>query len=503
MGEIILEMRNITKRFPGVIALDDVSMTLCKGEILAICGENGAGKSTLMKVLSSTYPSQEYEGSIYIDGEKKDFTSVRVSEDNGIEMVYQELNMMLDASVAENIFVGNLPGKNGFVNYKELYRNTKEILKQISLDIDPRTTARTLNSGQLQMLAIMRAMRKNPRIIVMDEPTSALSDTETDLMFGFLKSLREKGISSIFISHKLEEVFRIADRVMVMRDGKFISCRPIAEVTEDRLIEEMVGRKVENLYPKVKAEIGEEVLRVEHLSVPHPTISNKDIVHDICFSLHKGEILGIGGLVGAGRSEALGAVFGQYTRGVRKEVYVNGKKIDIRHPKDAIKAGIGFVTEERKRSGYVWIFSVLWNLTLCSLRDLPRKYFIDKKTEREKASGIFERLHIKAPSLDTIIVNLSGGNQQKAVLGKWLLAQPRILFMDEPTKGIDVGAKAEIYKLMNELAMEGYSIIMVSSDMLELVSMSDRCIVFSNSRISGEFTGSEITQENIMKAALS
>ena len=353
------------------------------------------------------------------------------------------------------------------------------------------------------MLAIMRAMRKNPRIIVMDEPTSALSDTETDLMFGFLKSLREKGISSIFISHKLEEVFRIADRVMVMRDGKFISCRPIAEVTEDRLIEEMVGRKVENLYPKVKAEIGEEVLRVEHLSVPHPTISNKDIVHDICFSLHKGEILGIGGLVGAGRSEALGAVFGQYTRGVRKEVYVNGKKIDIRHPKDAIKAGIGFVTEERKRSGYVWIFSVLWNLTLCSLRDLPRKYFIDKKTEREKASGIFERLHIKAPSLDTIIVNLSGGNQQKAVLGKWLLAQPRILFMDEPTKGIDVGAKAEIYKLMNELAMEGYSIIMVSSDMLELVSMSDRCIVFSNSRISGEFTGSEITQENIMKAALS
>ena len=503
MADVILEMKNITKRFPGVTALDSVSMNLYKGEILAICGENGAGKSTLMKVLSGTYPSREYEGEIFIDGKKKDFTSVRVSAENGIEMVYQELNMMLDASIAENIFVGNLPGKHGFVDFRELYKNTSEILKQISLDIDPRTKARSLNSGQLQMLAIMRAMRKNPRIIVMDEPTSALSDTETELLFNFLRALKSDGISVVFISHKLDEVFAIADRIMVMRDGTVVSVRPKDEVKEETLIEEMVGRKVENLYPKQKAAIGDEVFRVEHLSVPHPTIEGRDILVDISFSLKKGEILGIGGLVGAGRSEALGAIFGQYAKGVRKDVYVNGKKVDIRKPKDAIKAGIGFVTEERKRSGFVWIFSILQNLTLCSLRELPRKYIIDKKVEKEKADGIFKRLRVKAPSLDTIIINLSGGNQQKVVLGKWLLAQPQILFMDEPTKGIDVGAKAEIYKLMNELAMEGYSIIMVSSDMLELVAMSDRCIVFSNSRITGEFSGEEITQENIMKAALS
>lgn len=502
MSETILEMRRITKRFPGVIALKDVSITLKKGEILAICGENGAGKSTLMKVLSGTYTNKDYEGEIWVDGQKREFTSVKVAEDCGIEMVYQELNMMLDASIAENVFVGNLPGKAGFVDYKTLYANTEKILRQVGLDVSPREKARSLNSGQLQMLAIMRALRRDPRIIVMDEPTSALSDDEVDLLMEFLGGLRKKGISCIFITHKLDEIFRIADRVVVMRDGQFISGRPVAEVAQKQLIEEMVGRKVENLYPKEPVEIGPEVLRVEHLTVPHPTIQGKNIVEDIGFSLRKGEILGIGGLVGAGRSETLGAIFGQITRGVSKQVFIHGREVSIRQPKDAIRAGLGFVTEERKRSGFVWVLSVRENLTLCALKDLPKRYFIDRKEEKRRAQGIFDRLRVKAPSLETVIVNLSGGNQQKVVLGKWLLAQPEILFVDEPTKGIDVGAKAEIYKLMNELAHSGISIVMVSSDMPELVSMSDRCLVLSNGQITGEFTGADITQENVMRAAI-
>ncbi|MCI9148162.1 MAG: sugar ABC transporter ATP-binding protein [Hungatella sp.] len=502
MGEVILEMRRITKRFPGVTALKDVSIQLEKGEILAICGENGAGKSTLMKVLSGTYTNRDYEGEIWIDGEKREFTSVKVAEEYGIEMVYQELNMMLDASIAENVFVGNLPGKGVFVDYRTLYANTEKILEQIGLQISPREHVRNLNSGQMQMLAIMRALRKSPRIIVMDEPTSALSDTEVDLLMGFLDNLRRQGISCIFITHKLEEVFRIADRVVVMRDGQFISSRPVREVEQKQLIEEMVGRKVENLYPKEQAAVGNEVLRVEGLTVPHPTIQNKNIVENICFSLHRGEILGIGGLVGAGRSEILGAIFGQITRGVSKKVFVQGREVDIRRPKDAIRAGIGFVTEERKRSGFVWVLSVRENLTLCALPSLPGRYFIDRKKEREQAGIMFDRLKVKAPSMETIIVNLSGGNQQKVVLGKWLLAQPEILFVDEPTKGIDVGAKAEIYKLMNELVKSGISIIMVSSDMPELTAMSDRCLVISNGRITGEFKGEDITQEHIMQAAI-
>ncbi|MCI8274067.1 MAG: sugar ABC transporter ATP-binding protein [Lachnospiraceae bacterium] len=502
MNKVILEMRHITKRFPGVTALKDVSIQLSEGEVLAICGENGAGKSTLMKVLSGTYTNKDYEGEIWIDGEKKEFTSVRVAEECGIEMVYQELNMMLDASIAENVFVGNLPGKGRFVDYRALYANTEKILNQIGLKISPKEHVRNLNSGQMQMLAIMRALRKNPRIIVMDEPTSALSDVEVDMLMEFLNTLRKQGIACIFITHKLEEVFRIADRVVVMRDGQFISGRPVKEVEQKQLIEEMVGRKVENLYPKETVEIGEEVLRVEGLTVPHPTILGKNIVEDIEFTLHKGEILGLGGLVGAGRSEVLGAIFGQITRGVKKKVFVHGKEVTINRPKDAIRAGLGFVTEERKRSGFVWVLSVRENLTLCALPNLPKKYFIDRKAEREKAAGMFGRLRVKAPSLETIIVNLSGGNQQKVVLGKWLLAQPEILFVDEPTKGIDVGAKAEIYKLMTELAKSGISIIMVSSDMPELTAMSDRCLVLSNGHITGEFNREEISQENIMRAAI-
>lgn len=501
MGDTILEMKHVTKKFPGVIALNDVSIDVKKGEILGIVGENGAGKSTLMKVLSGSYTNKEYEGEIWIDGKKQMFTSVADAKKVGIEMVYQEVNAMYEASVAENIFVGNLPGSH-VVDYKALYSKTQELLDQLGLEVTPKTLAGSLNSGQLQLMSIVRALAVNPRIIVFDEPTTALTDSEVDILMNFMEKLRSDGVACIYISHKLEEIFRICDRVTIIRDGNVITTGSIGDFDQNSLVEGMIGRKVENMYVKSSHKIGETVLEVNHLSVPHPTIDNRNIVDDISFSLKRGEILGIGGLVGAGRSEALGAVFGQFTKGVTKQVKINGQEVTINNPKDAIKAGIGFVTEERKRTGFIQTMSIRHNLSLISLYDLPKRYFIDRGVEDQKAGAIFGRMKVKAPSMETMVVNLSGGNQQKVVLGKWLMKNPQILFIDEPTKGIDVGAKAEFYKIMDELACAGVSIIMVSSDMPELISMSDRILVLSNGRITGEFNHDEAAQSAIMKAAI-
>ena len=412
------------------------------------------------------------------------------------------MSVLLDASIAENIFVGHLPCRNGLVNYKKLYADTDVALKTIRLDISPKMNARKLNSGQLQMISLMRAFTKSPKILVLDEPTSALTDTETDILMDLLNKFRAKGGSCIYISHKLEEIFRICDRITVMRDGGVVATHSVDEVNMDRLVTEMVGRDISEFYPKIKVDIGEETLRVEDLTIPHPSIPSRNILENVSFSVHKGEILGIGGLVGAGRSEALSAIFGLLTKGVHKKVFVDGKEVKISNTQDAIKHGLGFVTEERKTNGIIWMFNILENLTLAILKDIPRRFIIDKKTERANAERMFNRLGVKAPSLKTLIVNLSGGNQQKVILGRWLLKSPRILLMDEPTRGIDVGAKAEIYKVMGELVSQGISIIMVSSDMPELLAMSDRCIVFSNGHITGEFSGDKITDENIMKAAI-
>ncbi|NLB89901.1 MAG: sugar ABC transporter ATP-binding protein [Clostridiales bacterium] len=502
MKDIVLEMKHVTKRFPGVIALKDVSISLKKGEVMAICGENGAGKSTLMKVLSGSFSQKEYEGEIWINGVQQQFATINDAEAVGIEMVYQELNMNLVGSVAENLYVGNLPGKGIFVDWKQLYADTRKVLTAISMDyIDPKTPAGLLNSGQLQMLAIMRAVIKKPKIMVLDEPTSALSENETATLFKLIQKLKNEGVSMLFITHKLDEVFEMADRVTVMRDGAFISVNSIDMINQERLVEEMVGRKVENQYPKRRIPIGEEILRVEHLTVPHPNVKGRNIVEDIGFTLHKGEILGLGGLVGAGRSEAIGAIFGQLSS-VSKDVYISDTKVAISEPKDAIKNGIGFLTEERRKSGLIPVFSICHNLTLCVLDKLPGGKFINSKAEEKTARGIFDRLKIKAPSMKTQVINLSGGNQQKVILGKWLLESSAILFMDEPTKGIDVGAKAEIYTIMGELAAQGVAIVLISSDMPELVSMSDRVLVISSGKITGELIGEDITQKNVMKAAI-
>jgi len=502
MSEVILKMQQITKEFPGVKALDNVNFELKPGEILGICGENGAGKSTLMKVLSGSYPAGSYSGEIIIDGKPVQFKSIHDAQSCGIEMIYQEVNMMLDLSVAENMFVGNIHGKGSFVDFKQLYAHTEALLKKVNLDISPKMKVRPLNSGQMQMLALMRAYAKNPRILVLDEPTSALTDTETETLMKLLVELRAEGKAIIYISHKLSELYRLCDRLLVMRDGKTISCRPIGEIEEQRLVEEMVGREVKDLYPKQRAAIGEEVLRVENLTVPHPTIKNKNIVENIAFSLRKGEILGIGGLVGAGRSEILGAIFGQFTNNVHKDIYIHGKKVTIRNTSDAIKNGIGFITEERKLSGIVAPMSIRENMTLASLSDLPGRVILNRRVEEERAQIQFDRLRIKAPSLNAKLFSLSGGNQQKVILGKWLMKNPEILLIDEPTKGIDVGTKADFYKIMGELTANGISIIMVSSDMPELISMSDRCLVISSGRITAELTGDAITETNVMHAAM-
>lgn len=500
---VLLEVKNITKRFPGVIALKNVNIELYKGEILGVCGENGAGKSTLMKVLSGAYPAGTYEGELFIDGKPAVFNNVADSQSAGIEMIYQEINVMLDSSIAENVFVGNLPMKNGFVDYKQLYADTEELLKLVKMDdLTPRQHVRLLNSGQMQMISLLRAYVKKPKILILDEPTSSLTDNEVDVLMDILDGLRKSGTSSLYISHKLDELYRICDRVQVIRDGQTISNHPIQEADRNILIEDMVGRKVENLYPKKEAAIGEEVLRVEHLSMPHPSKPGKMIVNDVSFSLHKGEILGIGGLVGAGRSEAIGAIFGQYDKGVTKEVYIKGEKVEIHKPTDAIRYGIGMITEERKLTGIVPMLSIRENISLASLPQLSGRIFMNAKKERVEAQKQFDSLLIKAPSMETKLFALSGGNQQKVILGKWLLNNPEILFVDEPTKGIDVGTKADFYALLSDLAAAGVAIVMVSSDMPELISMSDRCLVLSEGRLTAELKKGEINETAVMKAAI-
>lgn len=504
MNDTVLEMRNVTKRFPGVLALDDVSFKLRHGEILGICGENGAGKSTLMKVLSGSYPSGSYDGEIFIGGNKAVFTSVHDAQERGIEMVYQENNMILDVSVAENLFVRNLPAKFGRVDRKKLNEQATELLAKVELSVDPTLPVRMLNSGQMQLISLMRAAAKKPSIFVLDEPTTALTDQETAVLMNLLREMRGNGVSCLYISHKLDEIFKLCDRVLVIRDGKTINEHDIKETDKDELIEEMVGRKVENLYPKENHSFGGEALRVENLSVPHPNIRGRNIVNNVSFSVRTGEILGIGGLVGAGRSECLGAIFGQYTKNVVKRVFVNGSEVTINSPRDAIDLGFGYITEERKFNGIVWMHSIKENISLACLKLFSKASVIDDRAEKKAVEGISETLKIKAPSMDTKVVQLSGGNQQKVILGKWLLSDPKILLVDEPTKGIDVATKAEFYRIMSDLTKKGVTIVMVSSDLPELIAMSDRVLVIAGGKITAELDGQkgEITETNIMKAAI-
>jgi len=498
----ILEMVDIRKYFAAVKALDGVSLTLRKNEILGLVGENGAGKSTLMKILSGSYPHTGYTGEIYVNGAKQTFNTPFDSSQAGIEMIYQEISMHLDLSVAENIFLGRVPSKNGFISQKKMLLESEKHLDSIGLKINPKTIMRNLSTSQQQMVSIARALSRNPKILILDEPTSALTESECEMVHQTLIKFRERGISCIYISHKLTEVFSLCDRVTTLRDGKTINTWDVGDkaVQMPVIIEEMIGRKIEVMYPKEKVAIGEERLRVENLTIPSDASRDKNRVEDVSFYARSGEIVALAGLVGAGRSETVNAIFGAIKK-ASGDVYVDGEKKNIKTPRDAISSGIGLVTEDRKVSGFISEFCIRENISVASLDHMGGKVWLNKKNETAMAEKQMKDLSIKAPSMEMMILKLSGGNQQKVVLAKWLVKDLKILILDEPTRGVDVGAKYQIYEIMTKMAKSGMAIVMISSELPELIAMCDRMYVMAEGRITAELTGDELNEANMMKAA--
>jgi ABC-type sugar transport system ATPase subunit len=496
-----LEMRNITKTFPGVRALDGVSFDLLRGEIHALVGENGAGKSTLMKILGGVYPHPQYGGEVFLEGRGQQFAGVRDAEKAGIAVIYQELSLVREMTVGENIFLGREPCKLGVIRWEELYRRARELLDDLHLAIDPHTLIRSLGIGQQQLVEIAKALSHNARILVLDEPTAALTDSEVETLFGILKKLRARGVGMVYISHKLNEVFRISDRITVLRDGKTVGTNVNSEWTEPQIIARMVGREVGDIFPVMDHVQGDIVFEVENVSVEDPLVAGKKLVDNVSFSVRRGEVLGIAGLMGAGRSDLLMAIFGAHAGRVSGETRIEGRRIHITSPAEAIKQGIGFVTEDRKRFGLVSDQTILNNMTLAGLRRISGRFVTSVDAESAAGERAMKDLRIRANSVFTIASTLSGGNQQKVVLAKWLLTNPRVLFLDEPTRGIDVGAKQEIYAQINKLAESGLAIVLVSSELPEVLGLSDRILVLHEGRITGEFTRAAATPEDVMACA--
>lgn len=494
-------MRSITKEFPGVKALDGVTFDLFASEFHSLVGENGAGKSTLMKVLSGVYPFGTYGGDIVIDGNVRQFKTIRDSEHAGVAIIFQELSLVKELTVGENIFLGREPSKFGVINWSELYQKAAKLLQDLHLPIDPRTPVGNLGIGQQQLVEIAKALSQSAKILVLDEPTAALTESEVETLFTILRNLKARGVGMIYISHKLDEVFEMSDRITVLRDGKTIGTHHAAELTKDKVIALMVGREVGDIFPKTSHEFGETALEVRNLTAFDPDNPNKKLVDNISFSVRKGEVLGISGLMGAGRSELLMSIFGAWQGKSAGEILVEGRRISVKSPSDAIKNGIGFVTEDRKRFGLLLEQTILDNMTLAGLKKISGAFLTHRSRETVAARNSMQSLKVKANSPVTIAGTLSGGNQQKVVLGKWLLTNPKVLFLDEPTRGIDVGAKQEIYSEINKLAKEGLAIVMVSSELPEVLGLSDRVLVLHEGKLTGEFTKSEATPEKVMAAA--
>ncbi len=486
------EMRGICKSFPGVKALDDVGFSVAEGEIRALVGENGAGKSTLMKILNGNYKKDA--GQILIDGQEVNITNPQVADSLGITIIFQELNLVDDLSIAENIFAGRLAKKGRLVNWKELNAKAKELISRIGFDADPTTIVGTLTVAEKQMVEIAKALSRNSRIILMDEPSATLTKKELDALFQIIRDLKEQGIAVIYISHRMEEIFEICETVTVMRDGQIIGTRDVASVSSDELVEMMVGRELSNAYPQRDVAIGEEVLRVENLC-------RKDRKQDVSFTLHEGEVLGIAGLVGAGRTEIMRAIFGvDYINSMK--VYIRGQRVKITSPASAKKHGIAFLTEDRKAEGLTLDFTVKSNVVAANLPSIKKHGVISNKTENEIADTYIEKTRIKTPHRNQKVGNLSGGNQQKVVVSKWLNSDPDILIMDEPTRGIDVGAKREIYEIINDLVAQGKSVILISSELPEVLGMSDRVLVMKDDAIVAVLTGQDINAVEVMRYAL-
>ncbi len=490
---LALEMRHISKTYPGVRALDDVSLEVRQGEIHAVVGENGAGKSTLMKILAGAQPKDS--GEILIDGKPVHIETPQQAMDLGVSIIYQEFNLVPYLNAAENIFLGREPraALPGFVDFKTMYREAQQIIDRLGVPINVRTPVNRLSVAQQQMVEIAKATSRKSKIIVMDEPSATLTEHELQSLFNLMRQLKAEGIAIVYISHRLEEIFEICDRVTVLRDGHWIATHDVKDVTREEIIRLMVGRELKHMIPKEQAEIGEPALRVRNLS-------RKGVLHDINITVHKGEVLGIAGLVGAGRTELARCIFGAdpFESGT---VELFGKPVRIKSPQDAIRMGIGLVTEDRKAQGLILGMVVRENITLANLPAVSAFNFILAAREREVARKYVDDLQIKTPSIEQIVQNLSGGNQQKVVLAKWLFTNSKVLIFDEPTRGIDVGAKTEIYQLMNELARKGVAIIMISSELPEILGMSDRIVVMHEGRVTGELTREEATQEKIMNLA--
>jgi D-xylose transport system ATP-binding protein len=497
----LLEMRNIVKEFPGVRALDGVSFTLEEGEFHALVGENGAGKSTLMKVLSGVYPEGTFEGEILVDDVSQHFRGVRDSETAGIAIIFQELSLVKELTVGENIFLGREPSRFGVIDSAKLYHRAATLLRDLHLDIDPRIQVGNLGIGRQQLVEIAKALSQDAKILVLDEPTAALAESEVETLFDILSKLQTRGVGLIYISHKLEEVFRMSDRVTVLRDGKTVGTHSAKELTKDRVISEMVGREVGEIFPESSHELGEAALEVRNVIAYSVDRPDKRLVDDVSFTVRKGEVLGIAGLMGSGRTELMSAIFGSWPGTYSRAVKVDGKDRNISSPADAIASGIAFVTEDRKRYGLILEQTIVDNMTLAGLKRIAGRFLTDTARELRAVRAPMQSLGVKARTPLVVAGTLSGGNQQKIVLGKWLLTNPKVLFLDEPTRGIDVGAKQDIYVEVNKLAKEGLAIVLVSSELPEVLGLSDRVIVLHRGKIAAEYSRAEATAEKVMAAA--
>ncbi len=488
----LLTMRSIRKEYPGVLALDDVNFELQAGEVHCLLGENGAGKSTLMKVLSGAIPKEK--GEILIDDKSVEIASPADSQKLGIGMIYQDFKLVPELSVAENILLGNEPvrGKSPFIDFATMNKRAETILAQLGEDFSVAVPVSTLSVAQRQVVEIAKALSKNVRILAMDEPSASLTQREMKNLFVIIKRLKAEGVGIIYISHRLEEIFEIGDRITVLRDGKYIKTCAIEEATRRTLINWMVGREIEQEYPKIELERGEEILRVEHIT--------GGVVKDASFSLHKGEILGFGGLVGAGRTDLARIIFGADKKG-SGSIFLQGKEVNPRSPREAIDLGIGLLTEDRNQYGLFMQMDIKENISISNLIELMKGPFIDKKKENTVATEYSNSLRIKTPSIEQQVENLSGGNRQKVVLARWLFTKSKVLIFDEPTVGIDVGVKFEIYNLMNQLAKDGFGVIVISSDLPELLGISDRVVVMWQGTITGVLNSPDFTQERVMMLA--
>ncbi len=501
MSDTILRMRGITKTFPGVKALTDVNLEVLRGEIHAICGENGAGKSTLMKVLSGVYPHGDYDGEITFDGAECRFDGVRDSEHRGIVIIHQELALAPNLSVAENIFLGNEQSKRGLIDWNRTNAAAADLLRRVGLRENPVTPVLDLGVGKQQLVEIAKALSKKVRLLILDEPTAALNDDDSAHLLGLLRGLRDEGITCVIISHKLNEVLAIADRVTILRDGKTITTLEAAGLTEEKIIQGMVGRDLDHRFPprSAAATVGEEILRVEDWTVHSPVQHGRVLVSGANLTLRRGEIVGLAGLMGAGRTELAMSIFGRaYGTGISGRLYKNGKEIRLRSVGEAIEHGIAYATEDRKRYGLNLIEDIKRNVSAAALGKLARRGWVDDNEEYKVADEYRRSLNIKAPSVSSVTGKLSGGNQQKVVLSKWIFTDPDVLILDEPTRGIDVGAKYEIYTIINALADQGKAVLVISSELPELIGLCDRIYALSAGRITGEVPRAEATQEGLM-----